>query len=338
MSAPAPASSPTSTSAGKSTRDRLQDLQRGLADQPTYALAGILIIAFAALAIVSPGYRSVHSISSTLQLAAILGIMAGGQTLVLLTAGVDLSVASIASASAYLMAQNSSHGALAAILIGLGVGLGAGLVNGAGIGIFGVQPLIMTLGTGGIAGGMLVVYSQAETNGAPVVPEVIYQLGTGTVLQYIPLDVLIVWLPLSAILILGLRYSGLGRAIIAVGDNPVACRLAGVRTWQVLVATYVMSGLLSATAGLILGGLNNAVDLQLASSYLLLTVAAAVIGGTSVFGGSGGYTGTIFGVLILTVLDAFLTVINASEAARQVLYGGLILLLAWGYARLAGST
>jgi ribose transport system permease protein len=89
---------------------------------------------------------------------------------------------------------------------------------------------------------------------------------------------------------------------------------------------------------MILGGNNNAVDLQLASSYLLLTVAAAVIGGTSVFGGSGGYTGTIFGALILTVLDAFLTVINATEAVRQMLYGLLILLLAWAYARLAGST
>jgi ribose transport system permease protein len=236
------------------------------------------------------------------------------------------------------MAQNSSRGAPIAILIGLGIGLAAGLVNGVGVGIFGVQPLIMTLGIGGIAAGMLIVYSQAETNGAPVVPSVINEIGSGTVLKYIPLDVLVIWLPLAVILILGLRYSGLGRAIYAVGDNPIACRLAGVRTWQVLVATYVISGLLSATAGMILGGYNNAVDLQLASSYLLLTVAAAVIGGTSVFGGSGGYAGTIVGALILTVLDALLVVINASQAARQVLYGALILVLAWAYARLAGST
>jgi ribose transport system permease protein len=332
------ASAPATTPGTEAKVNQLVAFQRRLADQPIYALAAILVILFVILAIISPGYRSLHSVSSTVQLAAILGIMAGGQTMVLLTAGVDLSVASVASAAAYLMAQNNDHGAFIAILIGLGVGLAAGLVNGIGVGIFGVQPLIMTLGIGGIAGGMLVVYSQAETNGAPVVPQVINELGSGTVLQYIPLDVLVVWLPLSVILILGLRYSGLGRAIIAVGDNPVACRLAGVRTWQVLLATYVISGLLSATAGMILGGNNNAVDLQLASSYLLLTVAAAVIGGTSVFGGSGGYAGTIVGALILTVLDAFLTVIDASQAVRQVLYGGLILLLAWGYARLAGST
>ncbi len=332
------ASTPVSSDPSDSVWTRFQSLQRGLADQPIYALAIVLVVLFAILAAISPGYRSLHSMSSTVQVAAILGIMAGGQTLVLLTGGVDLSVAAVASAGAYLMAQNNSHGVLIAVLVGLAVGLAAGLVNGIGVGIFGVQPLIMTLGIGGITGGMLLIYSIAETNGAPVVPGPINQLGTGTVLQYIPLDALLVWLPISVILILGLKYSGLGRAIIAVGDNPVACRLAGVRTWQVLVATYVISGLLSAIAGMILGGNDNAVDLQLASSYLLLTVAAAVIGGTSVFGGSGGYAGTIFGALILTVLDAFLTVINATEATREVLYGALILLLAWGYARLAGST
>lgn len=324
-------------SAAQTASVRLQTLQRQLSDRPLVVLAAILVLLFLVLAIISPGYRSLHSVSSTVQVAAILGIIAAGQTLVLLTGGVDLSVASTASAAAYLMAQNSSHGALTAVLIGLLVGLVVGLVNGVGVGIFGVQPLIMTLGVGGIVSGMLVVYSQAQTNGAPVVPTPIYELGTGTVLKYIPLDALYVWLPLSVILILGLKYSGLGRAIVAVGDNPVACRLAGVRTWEVLLATYTICGVLSAGAGMILGGNNNAVDLQLATSYLLLSVAAAVIGGTSVFGGSGGYAGTIFGALILTILDALLTVINASQATRFVLYGGIILVLAWVYARVSGS-
>lgn len=328
----------TSAPAIERAPPRLQQVQQRFTDQPLYALAVILVILFLILAIVSPGYRSLHSVSSTVQLAAILGIIAAGQTLVLLTAGVDLSVASVASAAAYVMAQNSGHGALPAVLIGLGIGLATGMINGMGVGLFGVQPLIMTLGVGGIVGGVLVVYSQAEKSGAPVVPGPIYQLGTGTVAHYIPLDVLFVWLPISVILILGLRYSGLGRAIFAVGDNPIACRLAGIRTWQVLLATYALAGMLSATAGMILGGYENAVDLQLATSYLLLSVAAAVIGGTSVFGGSGGYAGTIFGALILTVVDALLTVMNASQATRLVLYGTIILVLSWIYARLAGTS
>jgi len=329
MSVPAATAQPTLS--------RLQTVQRRLADQPIYALATILIILFVILAAVSPGYRSLHSVSSTIQVAAILGIIAGGQTLVLLTAGVDLSVASTASAAAYVMAQNTVHGSLTAILIGIAIGLVVGLVNGIGVGVFRVQPLIMTLGVGAIEFGVLVVYSQGQTNGAPVVPNPIYQLGTGTVLQYIPLDVLIVWLPVSVILLLGLKYSGLGRAIFAVGDNPIACRLAGVRTWQVLLAAYTISGVLSAVAGMILGGNNNAVDPTLAQNYLLLSVAACVIGGTSVFGGSGGYAGTIFGALILTVLDALLTVINASQATREILYGTIVLVLAWAYARIAGA-
>jgi ribose transport system permease protein len=316
---------------------RIQALQRFVADQPGYALVAILIILFGYLAFTSPGYRSLDSVASTVQLAAILGIMAGGQTLVLLTAGVDLSVATTASAAAYLMAQNNAHGALASILIGLAIGLVVGLVNGVGVGVFGVQPLIMTLGVGSIVFGVLIVYTQSETTGAPVVPNAMVQLGQGRVLQYIPLDVLLVWLPVSLILILGLRYTGLGRAIVAIGDNPIACRLAGVRAWQVLLATYTISGVLAALAGMILGGNQNAVDATLASSYLLLTVAAAVIGGTSVFGGSGGYGGTIIGALILTVLDALLTVKNLSESTRQILYGTIILVLAWAYARISGS-
>jgi ribose transport system permease protein len=316
----------------------LQAIQRLLADEPGYALVLILLILFGYLAYTSPGYRSLDSIASTVQLAAILGIMAAGQTIVLLTGGVDLSVATTASAAAYVMAQNDAHGALPAILIGVAIGFVVGFINGIGVGIFRVQPLIMTLGVGTIELGVLIVYTQSETNGAPIVPGPMVQLGQNRVLEYIPLDVLLVWLPVALILILGLRYTGLGRAIYAVGDNPIACRLAGVRTWQVLLATYTICGVLAALAGMILGGNQNAVDAQLASSYLLLTVAAAVIGGTSVFGGSGGYGGTIIGALILTVLNALLTVKDLSEATRQILYGAIILALAWAYARISGGS
>ena len=337
MSIPAPRGEPASApSAG--WRQRADALRQRLADQPLYALAIILAVLFAVLAIKSPGYRSLHSVSSTVQIAAILGVIAGGQTLVLLTAGVDLSVASTASAASYVMAQNSSHGAAYAILIGLAIGLVVGLVNGAGVGVFGVQPLIMTLGVGAIEGGVLLVYTQSQTNGAPVVPDAVNQLGSGFLLQYLPFDLLIVWLPVSVILILGLKFSGLGRAIVAVGDNPIACRLSGVRTWQVLVATYTICGLLSAVAGIILAGNNGSVEALSASSYLLPSVAAVVIGGTSVFGGVGGYAGTIFGALILTVLDALLVVVDVSQATRLILYGGIILVLTWAYAQVSGQT
>ena len=165
-------------------------------------------------------------------------------------------------------------------------------------------------------------------------PDLVTKLGSERFFTYVPYG-LLVWVPVSALIILGLRHSGFGRMIYAVGDNAVACRLAGVRTWQVLLAVYALCGMLSAVAGILLVGFNDAADLGIATPFLLPSVAAVVIGGTSIFGGVGGYAGTILGALILTVLDSLLTILNASQAVRQILYGLIILALAAIYARAA---
>lgn len=336
MSATAPSMESPPTGTGGSSVGWSRNLQRRMADQPIYALVVILIVLFLSLDVVSPGYLSLHSISSTLTLAAILGVIAGGQTLVLLTAGVDLSVAATASAASYVMANYShSHSTASAVAVGLLVGLTVGLVNGVGVGVFRVQPLIMTLAVSGIVAGLLTIY--VARAGEATVPTVIQELGAGTWFTYIPIGLVVVWLPLSLILIFGLRYSGLGRSIIAVGDNPIACRLSGVRIWQVLLITYTISGVLSALGGLMLAGNNGAVDQNLATSFLLTSVAAAVIGGTSVFGGVGGYAGTILGALILRVLESLLTVMNAAEWTRYIVYGAIILALTWAYTRVSGT-
>ena len=120
--------------------------------------------------------------------------------------------------------------------------------------------------------------------------------------------------------------------LYAVGDNPLAVRLAGVRIWQVLLIVYVLCSILAAIGGVLYVGVINAADLQLVSPYLLPSVAAVVIGGTSIFGGVGGYSGTILGAIILVVLDSLLTLLDASQAFKQILYGAIILLLAWLYA------
>jgi ribose transport system permease protein len=334
MSVPATESPPLGT--GGSSVGWGENLRRRVADQPIYALIVILVVLFLSLDVVSPGYLSLHSVSSTLTLAAILGVIAGGQTLVLLTAGVDLSVAATASAASYVMAlQSGQHGTFEGVVAGLGFGLLVGVVNGIGVGIFRVQPLIMTLGVSGIVAGWLTIY--VVNGGSATVPNGVQELGAGTWLTYVPIGLVIVWIPLSIILTLGLRYSGLGRSIIAVGDNPIACRLAGVRIWQVLLVTYSISGVLAALGGIMLAGNNGAVDQNLASSFLLTSVAAAVIGGTSVFGGVGGYAGTILGALILRILESLLTVLNAAESTRYIVYGAIILALTWAYTRVAGT-
>jgi ribose transport system permease protein len=273
-----------------------------------------------------------NQLSTTLLVAAPLGMIAAGQTLVMLTGGVDLSVAFTATAAAFAASWQGADGTAQGILAGLGVGLGIGLANGIGVGIFHVNPLIMTLGTSSVTFGLLSIYA-----GRPfekVVPNLVSTLGSDRFFDYLPANLLL-WVAVAAVLILGLRYTGYGRMLYAVGDNPVAARLAGVRVWQPLVAVYALCGLLSAIGGLLLVGFTDNPDLGLATPYLLTSVAAVVIGGTSIFGGWGSYSGTIVGVLILTVLGSLLTLLDAEEWQRQVIYGSIIIVLTAIYARVS---
>jgi ribose transport system permease protein len=314
-------------------------LRRRLADNPAVTLTFVFVALFVATDIVNRqqgdgAFLTATQVSTTFLYAAILGLIAAGQTLVMLTGGVDLSVATTATTGAFMVSSYGNHGAAFAIGVALAVGLGIGLVNGIGVAIFRVNPLIMTLGVSTITLGLLTIYSQKRF--VALVPSFVSKLGSERFATYIPYD-LLVWAPIAAIIILGLRYSGIGRMIYAVGDNPEACRLAGVRVWQVQVFVYALCGLLSALAGVLLVGFNNAADLGIGAPFLLPSVAAVVIGGTSIFGGLGGYSGTILGALILTVLDSLLVILNASAATRQIIYGLIVLSLAAIYARIATS-
>lgn len=326
-----------STATAKAPERRsAQRLGSLLVERPVVVLGVLLVVLVVLTEITNRGAVNTGYLRATIQVSAILAILAAGQTLVMLTGGIDLSVATTLTAAAYVTSANGARGAFPAIVAGLAVGLVIGLVNGFGVAICRVQPLIMTLGTSAVTIGSLTVYSQQGVSGTPVVPDVVHSLGSGIFLGGIPYD-LLVWLPLAILIVAGLRSSGYGRMLYAVGDNPEACRLAGVRVWQVQLTTYVLCGFLSGVAGLILVGYTNAADLQIGDSYLLPSVAAVVIGGTSIFGGLGGYTGTIMGALILTVLGTLLTLLNAAESLRQILYGLIILLLAWAYTRITGA-
>jgi ribose transport system permease protein len=299
------------------------------------ALILLLAIFVAGIEAARPGTVTGTWLSNMVLFAAPLGIMAGGQTLVMLTGGIDLSVASIATASAYLMATHSMLSGAMAVSYGLSVGLGVGVINGVGIALLRVQPLVMTLGTGLMTEGMLVVYSQKVMAEGPHVPQFIEDLGAGKSWGVIPNDFFL-WAPIAALIVFVLRRTGYGRLLYAIGDNSEACHLSGIRVWRVLFVNYIICGLLAATAGLVIVGGVDAADLSLADVYLLPSVAAVIIGGTSIFGGRGGYSGTIVGALILTVLNSILTLLDAPEPIRQILYGVIILLLAAAYTRLTG--
>ena len=309
-------------------------IARRLAARPQLALIAVLVILIIATGIVEPNYLSVAGLRNSLLWAIPIGILAAGQTILMLTAGIDLSIAMIATASAYVAANQSGAGPVAAIAAGLAVGLIAGTANGVGVGVFRVNPLIMTLAMAGILLGLFNGWATTIFAGSSRMHEFIITLGRGTFFGEIPWSG-VVWLGVAVVVILMLRRTGFGRNLYALGDNLVASRLSGVRAWQVLVVAYAISGLLGAIAGILMGGRIGSVDLQLAGFLLLPSVAATVIGGTSIFGGVGTYTGTILGALILGVLQSLLTFLGAGQAVQQVLYGSIIVGLSWMYSKLA---
>jgi len=307
--------------------------QTWLAQNPLIALIFVFIALFLVTGAVQPNFLSINGVRNTLLQAAPLGILAAAQTVLMLTGGIDLSVTMIATGAAYVAANQSPNGAGVAILAGVLVGLLIGSINGVGVAVFRVNPLIMTLAMSGILLGLFTAWTQTVLAGSTQVAPFIKLLGGGAWLGSVPYSVL-VWGGVALAVIWLLRRSGWGRLIYAIGDNDTAVRLAGVRVWQVRLSAYVLSGVLAAIAGILLGGRTGAVDLQLAGAFLLPSVAAAVIGGTSIFGGVGGYTGTILGALILSVLNSLLTFLNVGQAIQQMVYGAIVLALAWGYASL----
>ena len=314
--------------------------QRSFREQPIVPLLVLLGLLVVLLFTIQPGLlgRPQQWATATIRFATPLAILAACQTLTMLTGGIDLSVATVASVAGFVMAsQSPSQGPLLAILLAFSVAAFFGVVNGIGVGIFRVQPLIMTIGTGLVAAGLLVVYQRFVITAGSRVPDPITWLAGGTSLGFFP-NCLLVLAPLATVIIFSLRRTGYGRLLYAVGDNPVASRLAGVRIWQVLLGVYVISSLLAGLAGIMVAGVTNTAAPGSADSYLLPSVAAAVIGGTSIFGGRGGYSGTIVGALILTVLGSLLTVLRAPEPVRIIVYGLIILGVAAAYARITGDS
>jgi ribose transport system permease protein len=313
--------------------------RRVIRDQPLIPLLVLLAILALAFVVLNPHAVISAWVSVTLRAAVPLAILAGCQTLTMLTGGIDLSVAAIASMSGFVVA---------ALLTGPGTGVGivvalaaaglAGLVTGIGVGVFRVHPLIMTLGMGLIVFGGANAFQLLMVKTGTGVPAEIRWIGS-TTFAFVPAS-LIVFVPLAALIMVGLRRTGYGRLLYAIGDNPIAARLSGARSWQVLIVLYVISALMAAVAGFLISGLTNVASVALADTYLLPSVAAAVIGGTSILGGRGGYAGTIVGALILQVLISLLSSLSAQfsvlgqpDAIRQIVFGALVVLVAAGYAR-----
>jgi len=313
-------------------------VRRLFRERPIIPLLVLLALLVVLSEVVRPGIVSADWIGVMFRAAVPLAILAGCQTLTMLTGGIDLSVGAVASMSGFVVATLvNGPGVGAGIVVALVIAILVGIVTGVGVGVFRVHPLIMTLGMSLVVLGLANVWQLQMVQTGTVVPDALRTLGSDRFFDVLPYS-LLVFVPLAAVILLGLRRTGYGRLLYAVGDNPIAARLAGVRAWQVLIALYVLSAVLAALAGFLVSGLTNVASVTLADSFVLPSVAAAVIGGTSIMGGRGGYGGTIVGALILTVLSSLLSSLGYPEAVRQILYGAIIVAVAAAYTRVTGET
>jgi ribose transport system permease protein len=306
-------------------------------DRPLIPLLGLLALLVALIGILKPEVLGPDWAIGIVRLSIPLALLAGCQTITFLTGGIDLSVGAVASMSGFLVATLvGGQGLPMAILIALLAAALAGLASGIGVGVFRVHPLIMTLGMSLVVLGLANVWQLMMVQTGSGVPAELRSLGSGTMLGFLPTS-LLVFVPVAAFLLLMLRRTGYGRLLYAIGDNPVAARLSGARSWQVLVVLYVISALIAAIAGFLYSGMGNTASVTLVDSQVLPSVAAAVVGGTSIMGGRGGYGGTIVGAMILIVLTSLLNALGLPEAVRQVLFGSIIVLVAAAYTRVTGE-
>jgi ribose transport system permease protein len=308
-------------------------------DRPIIPLIGLLCVLILVIDVADPGIVSPSWANIIVRTTIPLAIVAGCQTITMLTGGIDLSVGAVASMAGFVTATlvHSPGGVPEAIAVSLLAAMLAGLLTGIGVGVFRVHPLIMTLGMSFVVLGLANVWQLQSVQTGAGVPDILTTLGSGTLLGFIPNGMLVL-LPVMALILIGLRRTGYGRLLYAIGDNPVAARLSGARSWQILIVLYVISALLAGLAGLLLSGLTNTASVSLADSLVLPSVAAAVIGGTSILGGRGGYGGALVGALILSVLTALLTVLGLPEPTRQIVFGAIIVAVAAAYTRVTGET
>ena len=285
--------------------------------------------------LLQPGFVSLAQAINIVRLAAFLGIIAAGQTLVIISGseGIDLSIGAVVTLSAILVFRtvNGSDAMIVpALLLALGVGALVGLSNGVGIVYLGIPPLVMTLGMTGIVTGLVLAVTQGQLIGkaAPALGDFISRPLVGP----FP-GIIFIWVLVGFFMWLLLDRTRYGKELYAVGVNRATSRLSGVRVPLVVVATYVTSGVLSAFGGFMLLGFTQNVFLNLGTPYLFPSVAAVVVGGTMLSGGKGSYWGTMAGALVLTLLTSLLTASQLPEASRQIALGLTLLILISIYGR-----
>ncbi|MBW8703270.1 ABC transporter permease/substrate-binding protein [Streptomyces sp. NPDC003328] len=296
-------------------------VRRLLLDNGALTALIVLVIAMSAL---SGDFLTTDNLLNIGVQAAVTAILAFGVTFVIVSAGIDLSVGSVAALSATVLAWSATSAGIPvviAVLLAIATGLACGLVNGILISYGKLPPFIATLAMLSVGRGLSLVISQ----GSPIAfPSSISHLGD-TLGGWLPVPVLVmVVVGLITAFVLGRTY--IGRSMYAIGGNEEAARLSGLRVKKQKLAIYALSGLFAAAAGIVLASRLSSAQPQAANGYELDAIAAVVIGGASLAGGTGKASGTLIGALILAVLRNGLNLLSVSAFWQQVVIGVVIAL------------
>jgi ribose transport system permease protein len=272
----------------------------------------------------TPGFASPTHIKELLIEASFIGIVGLGQTFVIIGGGVDLSIPFVLCASGIILTilTGGQNGPLIWVIpVLLLLAAIVGLLNGIGIAVLGISPIIMTLGMNVIVEGALLVYMGGR-QAAKAPPLIVHW--TFDNIGPIPINTLI-WLGLALLAVVALSWTTFGRRLYALGTSRIVAEFSGVNVVPIMIATYVICAVAAAIAGILYSGFVAQPYLGMGDPFLFASVAAVAVGGAPLIGGSGHYIGTIAGALVLTVLADLLPILNLDPGALQIIYGVTIL-------------
>jgi len=273
-----------------------------------------------------------------IRIAVFLGIIAAGQTLVIIGGGegIDLSIGAVVTLTAiitYSIVNGKNENVLPALLAVLIVGAAIGFLNGAGITFLKISPLVMTLGMAGLVSGLILVITQGNVSGS--VAPIMTQLIARPVFLGIP-GAIVIWIIFGLLMWLLLERTAFGKHLFAIGTNRVTARLSGVNVTRMVLGTYALAGMLAGLGGFLVVGNTGVVHIRIGDPFLFPSIAAVAVGGTLLSGGKGSYWGTMAGALVLTLITSLLTTMQMPESVRRMVLGATLLIMISIYGRQRG--
>jgi ribose transport system permease protein len=303
-------------------------------DPAVLAAFGCIIALLVVGSLYSANFLSPDYLLQQLQVASFLGVIASGLMLVILLGQIDLSIPWVVSIGGMMStaAGDWGHfGPLLAIPTGIACGIGVGLVNGFGVAYLRVPSMIFTLSTNVLVQGLMIVHTSGAAPQDQATPAM-HLIATGRSFFGVP-NALWVWVVVALFIIILLNKTVTGRRIYAIGNRETAVYLSGVNPRRVILSCFAISGACAALSGVLLAGYSTHAYQAMGDPYLLPAIAAVVLGGTRILGGRGTFLGTVAGVILITLLQSILSVIQVPDAGRQIIYGVVIISMLLLYGR-----